>query len=172
MPEKPFREWQIVGLILIALIALGFGQAIKKHPNNFPKPLPKEESAVTPSNSPLATTTIRLNQAIFTVELAQTDAEKTQGLSGRLNLEQNQGMLFVYEATTTPSFWMKEMNFPLDIIWLDQNKKIVDITPDLSPDTFPQTFSPKSPVKYALEVPAGTVAKNNLKIGDLIHFSL
>ena len=171
--EKPFKEWQIIGLILIALIALGFGQAIKKHPNNFPKdPLPQEEPTQPVANQQLATTTLALNQAIFTVELAQTDEEKASGLSGRETLDEREGMLFVYDSEMIPSFWMKDMNFAIDIIWIDANKKITNITSNLSPNTFPQTFSPQKPIKYVLEVPAGTAAKNKLKIGDLIHFSL
>lgn len=168
-PSQPFREWQIVGLILITIIALGFGQAVKKRPNNFPPPIatvpPAEQSEVKKLD-------LRLNGAIFSVELAQTAAEQIRGLSGRPTLGQAEGLLFVYATSTTPRFWMKEMNFPLDLIWLDQDKKVVEITPDLSPNTYPQTFSPQTPVRYVLEVAAGTAAKNNLKPGDLIHFSL
>jgi hypothetical protein len=167
-PEKPFREWQIVGLILIALVTLGFGQATTKRLNNFPQPLPVEIA-------PYLGRKIRLNfnnGAEFEVELAQTEAEQIQGLSGRAQLGATEGMLFVYATTTIPSFWMKEMNFSLDIIWLDQNQKIADITLNISPATFPTTFSPKKPVQYVLEVPAGTAVKNNLQLGDLIHFSL
>jgi hypothetical protein len=181
-PAKPFREWQIIGLILIALTALALGQAVKKRPPNFQQVIPKETPAtpeITKPPTKQATTTLRLpatkaglNQAIFIVDLAQTSNEQTQGLSGRVALKGNEGMLFVYSTSTAPDFWMKDMNFPLDIIWIDQNKKIIEITPNISPNTFPTTFSPKKPVRYVLEVPADTAAKNNLKIGDLIHFSL
>lgn len=114
---------------------------------------------------------ISLNGAVFKVELAQTTAEQSRGLSGRASLGEREGMLFIFAATGTPAFWMREMNFPIDIIWLADDWRVADISPELSPATYPQTFSPRAPVKYVLEVASGTAQNLNLKIGDLIHFS-
>lgn len=167
---KPFREWQIVGLILIALIALGFGEAIKKHRNNLPATPPLEQLE-TPLESG-EEIKIELNGQEFSVELAQTPEEQSRGLSGRASLAANRGMLFVFDEPTVPQFWMKEMNFSLDIIWIDEAKTVIGYEENVSPDSFPKTFSSDSvPLKYVLEVPAGTVAKNQVQIGDLIHFS-
>jgi uncharacterized membrane protein (UPF0127 family) len=95
-------------------------------------------------------------------------------LSGRQELLPNEGALFIYQEPGFYHFWMKEMNFPIDIIWLlpEENKKevfkIVDITPTVSPDSFPQTFSSRVPSQYVLEVKAGFVKENDLKINSFV----
>ena len=61
---------------------------------------------------------------------------------------------------------MKEMNFPLDIIWLDSEQKIIDIRSNLQPDSYPKTFSPNQPAQYVLEVPAGFAQNHNLNLGQ------
>lgn len=170
--NKPFREWQIVGLIVLVLAALGLGQAVKTRVDNFPAPLLAGNVATSTETSLPHTLSLELKGQTLTVEIARTPEEQSRGLSGRPELAETGGMLFVYEAPEQPRFWMKEMHFPIDIIWLDQKQKVVEITRNLSPQTYPQTFSPRTPIKYVLEVNAGTAAKNNLQIGDLIHFSL
>jgi hypothetical protein len=63
---------------------------------------------------------------------------------------------------------MKNMNFPLDIIWISENMKIVDISADIAPETYPQSFSSKTPASYVLEINAGLTDKYSLKIGDIV----
>lgn len=75
-------------------------------------------------------------------------------------------MLFVYQDDVKPTFWMKGMRFPIDIIWLDKNLTIVGFEKDVIPSTFPETFSPPETIRYVLEVNAGFVDKHQLKIGD------
>lgn len=100
------------------------------------------------------------------LEYARSDAEQVRGLSGRTNLPENSGLLFVYEKNVTPNFWMKGMNFALDIIWLDENWRVVGFEKNISPNTFPQTFSPDKPIRYVLEVNAGFVDKQQIKLGE------
>ncbi len=102
----------------------------------------------------------------ISLEIAATEAEQTRGLSGRASLPDNQGLLFVYTQDVQPAFWMKEMNFPLDIIWLDKNLTVIGWVSNLSPATYPRTFSPPAPIRYGLEVKAGFVDKYHLKAGD------
>ena len=104
------------------------------------------------------------------LEVADTDAKREQGLSGRSKLPDNQGMLFSFEQPSFQSFWMKDMSFSLDFLWLDENKEIVDLTQNVAPETYPGTFSPKKPVKYVVEVGAGYVEANSLKIGETLSF--
>ena len=100
------------------------------------------------------------------VEIADTPQKRIDGLSGRQNLDQNKGMLFIFEKPDHYSFWMKNMKFPIDIIWIDENKKIIDITKNASQESYPERFSPKIPAKYVLEVNAGWADKHNVKIGS------
>jgi len=108
------------------------------------------------------------------VDLAQTPEEKNKGLGGRENLADDEGMLFIFKEKTTPSFWMKDMNFPLDIIWLDDNI-IVDISQNIQPHKNNQNlpvYRPSQAVNYVLEVNAGYVNKNNIKTGDRAEIQL
>ncbi len=103
-------------------------------------------------------------------EVADTVAEQVRGLSGRESLRENEGMLFVYQVPHQASFWMKNMGFAIDIIWLDAEKRIVGIVPDVSPDTFPKMFSSPAPVQYVLEVPAGWADRHGLTLGSSISW--
>ena len=109
--------------------------------------------------SDLATVTV--GDASFTVELAATPEERFQGLSGRPNLAAGTGMLFVFEQEGSRSFWMKDMRFPLDMVWIDAQCLVVDITRNAPPPEPGQalsdlpTFGPSAPVVYVLEINAG-----------------
>ena len=111
------------------------------------------------------------------VEIADTDEGRRIGLSDREKLEENTGMLFIFEnKDIKPSFWMKNMKFPIDIIWID-NKKIIQIDENVSnpeintPDSKLKLYTPKMPIDMVLEVNAGFVKKNNIKIGDKVDTS-
>lgn len=109
--------------------------------------------------------TLRIGEALVYVELARTPSEMSRGLSGRKSLPEDRGMLFVYDAAGFYHFWMPDMHFSIDIIWLDENYTIVDITYDLSPDTYPETFTSAQPAQYVLEVNAGWADLNEVSIG-------
>ncbi|MEK7542079.1 MAG: DUF192 domain-containing protein [Patescibacteria group bacterium] len=104
------------------------------------------------------------------LEIVRTSEEQVRGLSGRELLAENSGMLFVYENPVMPGFWMKEMNFAIDIIWIDENKKIVGMNENIAPETFPEIFYPPSPVQYVLEINANWTKTHNISIGDEITF--
>lgn len=106
----------------------------------------------------------------LSVEVADTAEKHQRGLSKRPSLANGEGMLFVYDQPLTPSFWMKDMNFSIDIIWIGEDKKIVFIHHNVIPDTFPQTFSPPSPVKYVLEVQSGFSKARGISSGDIVNF--
>jgi uncharacterized membrane protein (UPF0127 family) len=105
------------------------------------------------------------------VELAISDAERAQGLSGNLSLSEGEGMLFVFDKPNLYKIWMKDMNFPIDIIWFSENKKIVYIQENAKPEDFPALYGPKENAKYVLEVSAGFSEKNKLKVGDKVDFT-
>ena len=111
---------------------------------------------------------IRIGRVDLLVDIADEPSEQTQGLSGRDKMAENKGMLFIFPQPFISAFWMKDMLFSLDMLWIDANGVIIAITKDISPDTYPQTFSPPSPVKYVLEVNSGWSDKNKIKVGDKI----
>ncbi|MCL5795335.1 MAG: DUF192 domain-containing protein [Patescibacteria group bacterium] len=122
------------------------------------------------SQSVNKTMNIKIANHEIVADVADNATARTQGLSGRSELKNNAGMLFIYDQPSYPGIWMKEMEFSLDIIFIDEGKKIVDITFDISPNTYPQLFKPKSLAKYVLEVSAGWCKDNDIKIGDEVKF--
>ncbi|HEY4483153.1 MAG TPA: DUF192 domain-containing protein [Candidatus Paceibacterota bacterium] len=103
------------------------------------------------------------------LEVADTDTTREQGLSGRTSMPDDNGMLFVFDEPDTHTFWMKDMLFDLDFIWLDANKTVVEITPNVSKDSYPEFYAPSGPVLYMLELKAGTAARENIQIGDVFN---
>lgn len=108
---------------------------------------------------------VEINNYTLNIEIARTPKELERGLSGRENLAENQGMLFVFNKSDRHAIWMKDMKFPIDIIWVGEDLKIVDILANITPDTFPQTFLPRTPALYVLEVNAGWTAQHNIVVG-------
>lgn len=94
------------------------------------------------------------------VEVADTEASRERGLSGHAPLNDSEGMLFVFDTDARWGIWMKDMSFPLDIVWADAGGRIVHIERDVSPDTYPRIFAPPVPARYVVELPAGSVAKH------------
>ena len=115
---------------------------------------------------------IHLNEGQLKAQIATTDYQRKKGLSNRDKLAKEEGMIFIFEEEKFHSIWMKDMNFPIDIIWIDSEKEIVDIKKNASPDTYPESFRPNEPAKYVLEVKAGYIKSNNLQIGDTLNFGL
>lgn len=98
---------------------------------------------------------VSINGQKIGVIVADTPKERARGLSGREQLSDREGMLFEFSRPDEYCFWMKDMKFPIDIIWLGSNKQVVDIKSNVSPDTYPQTFCPNEPAQYVIEVGAG-----------------
>jgi len=99
--------------------------------------------------------TVDFNAISVRAEVVETYFEMNKGLSGRESLAEGDGMLFIFEETDTHSFWMPDMHFAIDIIWLDESMKVVYVKENATPESYPEKFSPPSPAKYVLEVPAG-----------------
>ena len=116
---------------------------------------------------------VKINGQIIKVLIADEPAELTQGLSDRPYLEADQGMLFVFPDSQVRSFWMKNMHFPLDIIWIDDNN-IINISQNLPPEgEQPQNhYSSVLPVNYVLEVIAGFAAENEIVVGDEVMINI
>ena len=112
--------------------------------------------------------TLWLSRASYTLEIVSTPESQKQGLSGRAHLARNKGMLFAYSTQTERCFWMKDMQFPIDIIWADQNKKVTHIETAVSPKSYPKTFCALG--QYVFELNAHEADRNNLKEGQTLTF--
>jgi len=114
---------------------------------------------------------IKIVSTTIQAEVSKTKSEMELGLSGRDSLASSSGMIFIFEKMGNYNFWMKDMNFPLDILWINGNFEIVGIEKSLSTSTYPNSFGEKYFAKYVLEVSAGFCDKNNIKVGDKIIFN-
>ena len=106
------------------------------------------------------------------VEVADTLKKRSLGLGNRTSLKKGWGMLFVFEKRKPHRFWMKEMQFPLDIIWLD-NQRIVHIIHNAKPSNSrddPEVMTSPVPVNFVLEIAAGRATKLRLKTGQRMNF--
>jgi len=108
---------------------------------------------------------VSVGSTTISVEVADTQGERTQGLSGRTTLPEGHGMLFVFEREGDWGIWMKDMKFSIDIIWMNREGNIITIARDVAPQTYPNAFYPTQPALYVLEVPAGFSDKNGVAEG-------
>ncbi|HSE56525.1 MAG TPA: DUF192 domain-containing protein [Candidatus Paceibacterota bacterium] len=134
--------------------------------------MPASTEAVTPQAMSEQSTgpRVTIGDTTITVTVADTEAVRQQGLSGKESLAQDEGMLFFFDTPGKYGFWMKDMHFPIDIIWIDAGWQIVDVTHTLTPETYPKVFFPQASVQYVLEVPAGFSTQHKLLIGQLVQF--
>lgn len=116
----------------------------------------------------LQTEQIEVGDVTLEVVFATTPKGRRAGLSDIPYVRPGQGMLFVFEESDKHEFWMKDMLISLDIIWIDENLKVTEITPNLAPESFPEVFVPEVPSKYVLEIPAGQAALLRIAVGDIL----
>jgi uncharacterized membrane protein (UPF0127 family) len=134
-----------------------------------PAASPKVESPAGPM--------VRIGATAFTVEVADNLEARARGLSGRASLPPGAGMLFVFENTGIPTFWMKDMMFPLDLVWIGEQCTVESITPNVPPPTPEQNdgdlprFRPTQPVRYVLEINGGEAAAAKIQVGDPVAFT-
>jgi uncharacterized membrane protein (UPF0127 family) len=99
------------------------------------------------------------------VRIANTPTTRAQGLSGTQPLKENEGMFFIFENDDLWGFWMRDMLYPIDIIWLSAQLEVVHIVHAVPPESYPATFEPEEKARYVLEVPAGFAARHGIGIG-------
>lgn len=106
------------------------------------------------------------------VELARTSEERAKGLMFRAHLAQGRGMLFIFSEDGLWDFWMKNTYMPLDIIWLNKDKSVVDVLENAGPaqGSHPPVYKGVFPARYVLEANAGFVQNQGIKIGDKARF--
>ncbi len=154
--KKYFHRLVITGLILIFLAVTFFlfqGFLRKENKNFWGNEIKK----------------IRIGENIFQAEIAATPAKRNQGLSGRENLCENCARLFLFSEKGRQAFWMKEMKFDLDIIWIDSDN-VVYIAKNVSHEKERDLIKPDREADKVLEINAGLADKLGIKIGDKIEF--
>ena len=165
---KNKKLWTILAFLIVLVAIFIFSTAQK----------PDLENIETQELSSNKIKYVKIAGADVKVELALTPTEQARGLSGRSELKEGEGVLFVFDNPGIYSFWMKDMLFPIDIIWLapsngggDSLMKVVYIKKDARPESYPKTFDSELEAKYILEVASGFSEKNNLQVGDSAVFT-
>lgn len=113
---------------------------------------------------------IQLKGQTVRVSVADTETERQQGLSGRTGLATDEGMLFVFPQDGEHAFWMKDMRFSIDILWISASGEVVYMAENVSPGTYPKSFRSDVPARYVLELPAGYAEAHAVEIGDRVEF--
>ncbi len=102
------------------------------------------------------------------VSIANTEKLRAQGLSGRTGLASDEGMLFIFPKEGMYAFWMKDMLFSIDIVWIASDGTIVDMYEHVSPDTYPRAFMPQKQARYVLELPSNYIHAHGIMEGDVV----
>jgi len=147
--------------LFIALFAVFFGLFL-----NFSVRSGSEVQKNSPAGNAL--TTILFKNTNVLAEVADTPAKEELGLSGRIELPFGKGMLFAPPTARVYGIWMKDMNFPLDIVWFDNDLKVMYIKENAAPESYPEAFVPSAPSRYVLELPAGFIQRYGVTLGDKV----
>jgi len=118
---------------------------------------------------------ITVNDQTLIADISATPEQRTRGLSVKDTLSENEAMLFVFDVEAEHRFWMKDMKFPIDIIWISNDKIVVDIEHNLQPcdlRLFCSTYEPEGDSLYVLETVGGFAGKYRVVKGTPVEFDL
>lgn len=146
----------LILVLVLGLLVFGFQQSAAKCP---------PQKAVYRNDKNLS-----INGRNFAIEVAHTDNSRQKGLGGRDCIPKNQAMLFVFDKSSPYCFWMKGMRFPIDIVWLNTEKRIVHQENSVQPVSYPNRYCPPVEAQYVLEFHAGTTRAVNLTTGQQLSF--
>lgn len=148
----------LMALTMLAMVACGGSSAQNTASATAPKP--EGPRVVLPDG-----TSVR-------VEVAATDETRSQGLMYRDHLAEDAGMIFLFKESGEYPFWMKNTLIPLDMIWIDDQRRIAHIEPNVPPCKADPcaSYPPNAQAKYVLELGGGVAAKHHLKAGDTLRF--
>ncbi len=150
------------GLVVVLVIFIVLNNYLKRE-------IPEEEYKFKKEGEFLFLDSLNNTKERIDIEVSDNDYDRQLGLMFRKTMEENQGMLFIFPAEEMHSFWMRNMNIPLDMIFINAEQRIVTIhknTKILSEQSYPST----APAKFVLEVNAGFTDRHNILIGDKVSW--
>lgn len=125
-----------------------------------------------PINQATSSPTAKINGQTITLEIADTLAKRIQGLSNRASLPTGHGMLFIFEDYKRQTFWMKDMQFNIDIIWIKDNTVVGLVADAQAPKgKIIEKYSSEEPVNFVLELNSGAASQYNIWPGDKIKLN-
>ncbi len=114
---------------------------------------------------------IKIGATPLKVEVADNPREWQRGLSNRTEMVADRGMLFVFDKPDRYGFWMKEMNFPLDIAWIDRERKIIHILSNVATSSYPEIYYPEGEALFVLETNSGFFENNKIEVGQTLEMN-
>jgi uncharacterized membrane protein (UPF0127 family) len=160
--RKRFLVW-LLGLLLCSSV---------------PVRLIAQSEPVIPRVAPRAADTLVMlpDGSTVHVELAKTEVERNYGLMDRTSLPQGRGMLFIHDHPGQSPYWMYHCKIGLDIVWMDQDRRIVEMSPNTPPckgkaSTCP-SYGGKAVSLYVIELPVGSIKAHDLQVGQTVNFSV
>jgi uncharacterized membrane protein (UPF0127 family) len=158
----------IIGVIIFIVLVGLLTQKVQNGELTFPI---KNSTEVSQKNE------VKVNEITIPVEVAKTDIQRRVGLSNQDSLPEGEGMFFVFtQKDIKPPFWMKDMRFAIDILWINGNE-IVQIDKNVQPPEPGTTddklilYIPDEPIDYVLEVTAGFTEEHNIEVGNAVDLS-
>ena len=113
---------------------------------------------------------LKVGDQTISLLVANDQASREKGLGERPYLAKNEAMLFVFDDVAQECFWMKDMKFPIDIVWLSTSRQVVHIEKNISPASYPKTYCPVVPAKYVIEFNSGYTDSLGIKEGQTLNF--
>lgn len=152
-------------------------------PTGAPPATVRPTATLKPTDTPQPTETrlpdaplVHIGSTVYVVDLAVTPEERVQGLSGRPSMDAERGMLFVYDEDGPRTFWMPDMHFPLDMVWIRADCTVAGVTADVpnppldTPRDQLKLYPSAGMVRFILELNAGQAAANGIDAGDAVRF--
>jgi uncharacterized membrane protein (UPF0127 family) len=174
--------YSLLGVLIIMLFSLA--GAVYKHNETAKTNVAKNahtQVATVQAESIEATTTeaswqtiypktkpMKIGEVEVLASIAESWPDRIKGLSDTPYLPENVVKVFIFDSAGLHSFWMKDMNYSIDIIWVDEKSEIVHIEEDASPESFPAMFVTKVPAKYVIETVTGFTKVNGISLGDKV----
>lgn len=171
-----------LGIVVVLFVASAYLFMFQNNQTSMPNVEPQsaqnssnetmtdEEKVIATWYAPL--TSFTLGRISLQASIADTDVERAKGLSDTPFIPIGIAKVFIFDEANTWSFWMKDMNYPIDIFWLDEQGHVVHVVENAAPDTYPEfSFVPPVPAKYVIETKAGFAAENNIGVGTIANIA-
>lgn len=113
---------------------------------------------------------LRIGDGVFNASVARDSQAREKGLSGTKQLGATDALLFAFKDDGLYGVWMKDMHYPIDIVWLNQAKRVVHIEKAIQPESYPKTYIPKTKARYVIEFAAGTIDRKAITLGTPAYF--
>lgn len=151
-----------VGIVIVLLFAFSAAPSFQNEVN---------KNVATHTSSLRDDITLTLPRGEIYVQVVDTSTSQELGLSFRESIGDEEGMLFIFDTPGIYPFWMKDMKFSIDMIWLSESGQVVHTEENIAPETYPKTFMNKPKALYVLEMNAGMAKKYGLYLGTKVDLS-